>query len=348
MNRNYLYVFSGILLFVFSCSKKDELSDKFEGFLGFKNPKNFPEPTYNFTNNPITEEGFKLGRTLFYETALSVNNTISCGSCHIQAHAFTHHGHDVSHGVEDRLGIRNSQAIMNLAWSKSFMWDGGVFNLDLQPLAPITAHEEMDEEIGNVIVKLSKISKYPTMFKAAFGSEEITTARLMKALSQFMLMCISSNSKYDKVMRGEDNQQFTNTEAAGYTLFKQKCASCHSEPLFTDDSFRNNGIGKTIVNDKGRYEITLNPADEYKFKVPSLRNLKYTTPYMHNGSFITLEAVLEHYNAEVKDSETLDHQLKQNGILGIPLTTLEKQNLLAFLETLNDESFLKNKLLSEQ
>lgn len=348
MKRNYFIVLSGILLFVIACSKNNEISDKIEGFLGFNNPKNFPESTYNFANNPVTENGFKLGRSLFYEDALSIDGSVSCGSCHIQANAFTHHGHDVSHGVEDRLGIRNSPPIMNLAWRKSFMWDGGIFDLDLQPFAPITAHEEMGEEIGNVLNKLNKIPKYPTMFKAAFGTEEITSVRMMKALSQFMLMCISSNSKYDKVMRGEDNQNFTNKEADGYAIFKQKCATCHSEPLFTDESFRNNGIGKTIVNDKGRYEITLNPEDEYKFKVPSLRNLKYSSPYMHNGSFVTLEAVLEHYNSEVKHMQTLDKELQKNGILGIPLTGIEKQNLLAFLGTLNDESFLKNKMLSEQ
>ncbi|RZK64962.1 MAG: cytochrome-c peroxidase, partial [Pedobacter sp.] len=170
----------------------------------------------------------------------------------------------------------------------------------------------------------------------------------MKALSQFMLMCISSDSKYDKVMRGEDNAKFSASEAEGYATFKQKCASCHSEPLFTDESFRNNGIGKTLADDKGRYEITLNPGDEYKFKVPSLRNLKYTTPYMHNGTFITLEAVLDHYSSGVKDSETLDPGLKQNGATGIALTSVEKQHLLAFLGTLNDESFLNKKILSEQ
>lgn len=321
--------------------------DKVDEFIGFQKPSNFPEPVYNFANNKITKEGFVLGRTLFNEPRLSRNNTITCGSCHIQSSAFTQHGHDVSHGIDDRLGTRNSPPIMNLAWSKAFNWGGGVNDLDLQPITPITTHEEMDENLENVYQKLRAMPKYTALFKAAFGTEEINTTRFMKALSQFMLLCISSNSKYDKVMRKEGNLAFTSDELEGYNLVKQKCASCHSEPLFTDGSFRNNGLAISPVNDKGLYGATLIETDRYKFKVPSLRNLKYTAPYMHDGRFLSLSAALEHYNNEVVATPNLD-PLLNGSKLGIALTATEKTKIIAFLTTLNDEEFIKNQLLAEQ
>lgn len=348
MNRRYIIIIFSFCLFVFACKKQEVIEEKIESFLGFQKPLNFPEPVYNFANNKITKEGFELGRSLFYEARLSRNNTVSCGSCHIQSAAFTQHGHDVSHGIDDRLGTRNSPPIMNLAWNKAFMWGGGVFDLDLQPIVPITAHEEMDESLENVFNKLRAMQKYTSLFKSAFGTEEINTARFMKALSQFMLMCVSSNSKYDKVMRKEGNTSFSQIELDGYNLFKDKCASCHNEPLFTDGSFRNNGLALSPVKDQGLYTSTLLETDRYKFKVPSLRNLMYTAPYMHDGRFLTLDAVLEHYNSQVQPLANLDPFLNQNGKLGIVLTAVDKTNLLAFLATLNDESFVNNKLLAEQ
>ncbi|RZK41213.1 MAG: cytochrome-c peroxidase [Pedobacter sp.] len=348
MNRKHLIVLFISFLFVWACKKSDPLIEKIETFLGFQKPGNFPEPVYNLAGNPVTEDGFLLGRALFYEPRLSRDNTITCGSCHIQSSAFTQHGHDVSHGIDDRLGTRNSPPIMNLAWNKAFMWGGGVYDLDLQPIAPITAHEEMDESLENVFAKLQAMPKYTSMFKAAFGSEQITTSRFMKALSQFMVMCISSNSKYDKVMRKEGNASFSTEELDGYLIFKEKCASCHSEPLFTDGSFRNNGLGPSAINDLGLYISTLKEEDRYKFKVPSLRNLKYTAPYMHDGRYLTLSGAIEHYNSEVQQTPNLDPSLIKTDKKGIALSTNEKGKIIAFLSTLNDEEFITNKLLAEQ
>lgn len=336
MNKRYLILISSLIVMI-SCSK--EIISRFGGF---RQPANFPMPVYRMNNNPITEDGFILGRKLFYEPRLSRNNTISCGSCHIQSAAFTHHGHDVSHGIDDRLGTRNAQPIMNLAWSPDFFWDGGVFDLDLQPIVPITNHVEMDESVQNVQEKLRQLPEYPNFFKRAFGTEEINTTRMMKALSQFMLLCISASSRYDSVMNGL--QKFTETETQGYELFKQHCNGCHKEPLFTDHSFRNNGLPPGLSNDEGRYQITLNPADRYKFKVPSLRNLLFTVPYMHDGRFITLDAVLDHYNEGIHSTPHLDPLLKN----GIKLSLLQRQQLLAFLKTLIDRDFLINPLLAEQ
>ncbi len=340
MNRKHFSVITGVILVIAACSKHAVESI----FPGFVNPPHFPAPVYALEHNPITKDGFELGRRLFYEPRLSRDNTISCGSCHIQSSAFTQHGHDVSHGIDDRLGRRNSPPIMNLAWIPNYMWDGGIFDLDLQPINPITAHEEMDETVSNVIAKLQAHPQYPGLFKKAFGNETITTAHFMKALSQFMLMCISSNSKYDSVMLNMGNAKFTQQEAAGYRLVQQKCGSCHKEPLFTDNSFRNNGIGIGYNDDLGRYDITLNDNDKYKFKVPSLRNLAYTAPYMHDGRYIKLDAVLNHYSSTVQATPNLDPLLSN----GIPLSNDEKQQVLAFLATLNDRHFITNTLLAEQ
>ncbi|RZL98704.1 MAG: cytochrome-c peroxidase, partial [Pedobacter sp.] len=255
-----------------------------------------------------------------------------------------HHGHSVSHGILDRVGTRNSPPIMNLAWNSSFMWDGGIADLDLQSIAPITNHVEMDETMANVLNKLRNSPVYPGMFQKAFGTTEINTSNFLKALSQFMLMCVSSNSKYDSVMRQEPGKHFTESEATGYALFKQKCNTCHREPLFTDHSFRNNGISVSSVNDEGRYGITQNEADRYRFKVPSLRNLSFTAPYMHDGRFLTIDAVLDHYNSQVQHTQNLD-PLLQNGI---PLSSSDRVNLTAFLLTLNDHSFLADRRFSEQ
>ena len=228
------------------------------------------------------------------------------------------------------------------------MWDGGIVDLDLQAIAPITNHVEMDETVANVLNKLRASSQYPPLFKKAYGSEEITTANFLKSLSQFMVMCISSNSKYDSVMRHEPGKSFTQGEQLGYDVFKQKCSSCHSEPLFTDQSFRNNGLSISNVNDEGHFLITERETDKYKFKVPSLRNLAYTAPYMHDGRLLDLDAVLEHYNKQVENTPNLDPRFTQNGNLGIPLTIDEKSAIRAFLNTLNDKSFLLDKRFSEQ
>nr|WP_199119067.1 cytochrome c peroxidase [Pedobacter sp. ASV28] len=348
MKWRYFKYLLVILCFVFACKKSEVIQEKIETFLGFQTPKNFPEPIYRIANNTVTKAGFELGRKLFYDPRLSRNNTISCGSCHIQSSAFTQHGHDVSHGIDDRLGTRNSPPIMNLAWNKAFMWGGGVYDLDLQPIVPITTHEEMDENLENVLNKLKAVPAYREKFKAAFGTEEITTAAFMKALSQFMIMCISSNSKYDKVMRKEGNISFSTTELEGYQLFKDKCGNCHTEPLFTDGEFRNNGLAPSPINDLGLYTATLVNGDKYKFKVPSLRNLKYTAPYMHDGRFLTLDAVFQHYTNEVQVLVNLDPLLNKNGNRGISISNDEKTKLTAFLNTLNDEEFINNKLLAEQ
>ena len=312
-------------------------------------PSNFPAPVYELANNPLTEEGVQLGKMLFYDTKLSRTNLISCGFCHMQPTAFTHHGHDVSHGVDDKLGKRNSLPIQNAIFLKTFFWDGGVHNLDLVPLNAIANPVEMDEEVDNILLKLEANPQYKLQFKRAFGSEDITSTRFLQALSQFMATMISANSKYDKYVREEPGGSLNSYELNGLTLFQQNCASCHATDLFTDQSYHNNGFSSLadFDRDKGREEITLNPDDRGKFKVPSLRNVEYTAPYMHNGKLQTLEDVLDFYTSGVHDTPTLDPLLKANGGLGFVFTEEEKQSIIAFLKTLSDPEYITDIRFSE-
>ena len=303
----------------------------------FQIPKGWPKPNYDFSKNPLTEEGFQLGRQLFYDPILSKDSTISCASCHLQATGFTHVDHSLSHGIDGKIGTRNSMTMMNLAWSKTFMWDGGVNHLDVQALNPITSSVEMNETLKNVVLKLQNSEQYKSLFTAAFGDNTITGQRILKALSQFELMLVSSNSKYDKVMRKE--AVFTNQEQNGYQLFKTNCASCHSEPLFTNGKFENNGIPiDTTLNDVGRQRITEKSEDYLKFKVPTLRNIQFTNPYMHDGRFKKLTEVIKHYNSLGND-KNLPKQLQKP----MHLSDNERVDLVAFLLTLTDNEFLFNK-----
>jgi cytochrome c peroxidase len=340
MRIKIVFVLLYSILF-FACSK-DKMIDTASGWKGLELPKHFPTPIHNNADNPITQDGFALGKILFYDPALSRNNTINCGSCHIQTSAFTHHGHSLSHGIEDKVGRRNTPALQNMIWQKNFFWDGGVHNIELIPLNAIKNTVEMDESVDNILVKLKASKTYPALFKKAFGTEEITSTRMLLAMKQFMAMLVSANSKYDQYKLGKI--QLAPDELAGLTIFQNKCSSCHSGELFTDNSFRNNGISDSISFDTGRMEISFYPADKYKFKVPSLRNVEKTKPYMHNGSIGTIDNVLEFYNSGVNQSANLDPLLTQNNTRGIPLSADEKMKLKAFLLTLTDDEFIRNPL----
>jgi cytochrome c peroxidase len=305
----------------------------------FVPPKGWEKPVYDFSKNPLTKEKIELGRQLFYDPILSKDNTISCSSCHLSYTAFTHIDHDLSHGIKGRIGTRNAPALMNLAWQNSFMWDGAIADLDRQSLAPIAHPDEMDETIENVVAKLQKTGKYPTLFKQAFGDSLVTGAHTLKAMSQFMLTLVSANSKYDRILRGPKNETFNAYELKGYELFKTHCATCHKEPLFSSNSFENNGLEPdSILKDMGRMKVTKRKEDALKFKVPTLRNIEVTYPYMHDGRFPNLPMVLFHYTEGVHQSATLSPFLKKK----ITLSEVDKRNIIAFLKTLTDEEFLHN------
>jgi cytochrome c peroxidase len=303
----------------------------------FEVPKGFPKPVYDFKKNPLTEDGFQLGRKLFYDPILSKDSTISCASCHLQQTGFTHVDHDLSHGIDGKIGTRNSLTLQNLAWSKTFMWDGGVNHLDVQAIAPITSEVEMNETLENVVNKLNNTKEYQELFYKAFGTKKISGQLTLKAISQFVVSLITSNSKYDKVIRKEE--KFTEMEQKGYDLFKQNCASCHTEPLFTNHIFKNNGLPiDTTLNDYGRMKITQNPKDSLLFKVPTLRNIEFTYPYMHDGRFKTLSEVVKHYNSGIQKSKTLSEELETP----LNLSDNQRVELVSFLKTLTDKEFLFN------
>lgn len=305
--------------------------------LAFVIPEGWPQPVYDFSQNPLTKEGFELGRKLFYDGRLSADGNFPCSSCHQQFAAFSTYDHNLSHGVNNSLTTRNAPGLFNLAWQKEFMHDGGINHLDLQPLAPMTATNEMGETINNVLTKLRADSNYRKMFKAAFGDEDINTQKMSKALSQFLLMMVSSNSKYDKVKRGEAS--FNLPERLGYDLFKKKCTSCHTEPLFSDYTYRNIGVDlDSFINDVGRMRITRLPADSLKFKVPSLRNVMVTAPYLHDGRFYSTYEVFNHYRSSVVKMKNTDSLVRN----GIRLTNFEIGQITAFLYTLTDSSFLQD------
>ncbi len=332
-------LFIAAALLLMSAAKDDSYSPYAPKPLSFNIPKGWPKPANNiFTKNKLTEEGFQLGKKIFYDSRLSSDKEVSCASCHQPFAAFATFDHDLSHGVGNTLTTRNAPALMNLAWMTSYHWDGGINHIEVQPLSPLTAPNEMNSSLDSVLQFLKADDEYKQLFKKAFGNANITSQRILKALAQFTGSLVTANSKYDRVMNGVDS--FTRFEANGYKLFKMHCNSCHKEPLFTDDSFRNNGRPMNRFNDIGRMAITGNSADSLKFKVPSLRNIQYTYPYMHDGSIFSVPQVVYHYmKVTASQPKGLDSNLKKP----IQLTALQKNELTYFLYTLTDTSFTKSK-----
>jgi cytochrome c peroxidase len=298
-------------------------------------PKYFPKPVYSISNNIEDSLLQNIGRYLFYDPILSADNTISCASCHTSYNAFAHTDHDLSHGIQDQIGNRNAPALFNLAWQKELMWDGAIHHIDLQALAPLHHPKEMGSSINEVVSKLRQDYFYKRLFSLVYRDSIITGERVLKALSQFQLTLVSATAKYDAVREGVDT--FTVQEQRGYALFQQYCNSCHTEPLFSHYGFENNGlpIDSTLM-DLGRVLITHKAQDSFCFKVPSLRNLSFTYPYMHDGRYKKMIQVLNHYSDGIVNSSTLSKQLKE----GIPLTSNQKVDLIAFLLTLNDRKFV--------
>jgi cytochrome c peroxidase len=303
-------------------------------------PKKWPKPTYDLSEKAITEEGFQLGRSLFYDPMLSRDSSISCATCHLQYTGFAHVDHNVSHGIDGRKGTRNAPALINLAWKKFFHWDGGVNHIEVQGINPLTHAAEMDNTLPEILRRLMANEDYRKRFQRVYGTSEITTAKLMNALSQFTRSLISANSKYDQVMRNERGVAFSEQEQSGLNLFRQHCVSCHQEPLFTTQQFKSNGLPRDpLFNDLGRYAITGKETDSFLFMVPTLRNIEFTFPYMHDGRFRKLKEVIVYYSEKI-DSENshLSRELKGP----IHLSDKEQKDLLAFLFTLTDKQFLYN------
>jgi cytochrome c peroxidase len=305
-------------------------------------PQGFSEPIYKFEDNPLTEEGFQLGRKLFYDGRLSRDSGFPCASCHQQIAVFGTYEHDRSHGYGLSHTLRNAPPLFNLAWQKELHWDGKYKSLYTEATQPILAHNEMAENFFTIIFRLGSDAQYQRMFNAAFGDPVISEDKILKALAQFTGTIISSDSKYDRYKLG--NATFNASELSGYQLYQTKCATCHPEPMFTDYSYRNNGLPVDPgLNDYGRMRVTGKSEDSLKFRVPSLRNVNLTSNYMHDGRFNTLLQVLNHYTSGIQNSVTLDPLLVNK----IALTATEKSDLISFLKTLSDSTILHNSRFSK-
>jgi cytochrome c peroxidase len=299
-------------------------------------PPGFPKPTIP-TNNPITTEKVLLGRYLFYEKMLSVDNSKSCGSCHAASASFADMSRGAtSDGVHFARGSRNAPALMNVAYNKVFFWDGRAQSLEEQATKPITNPIELASDSNAVVAKLGATALYRQMFTNAFGDNTVTMDRIGKAIATFERTLLSGGSAYDRYMAGDKSALSTSAEN-GYKLFNSKevnCVGCHKDQNFTDDSYHSTGL-ETFYEDEGREDVTQDPRDNGKFHTPSLRNIVLTGPYMHNGSMRTLDEVLQHYNEGGKHNSTQDSLIHE-----LRLTTSQKNDLIAFLSSLTDSSFI--------
>lgn len=302
----------------------------------FVAPAGFPQPAYDFNTAPLTVEAVDLGRRLFYEGALSKDSAHACGSCHMPEAAFTTFDHDRSHGYNHSHTLRNAPALANLAWHRNYFHDGQYDDLESVVTRHITHPNEMGENFAEVTARLSADTAYVRRFREAYGDGPISQERIVNALKQFLLSMVSANSKWDQVRLG--TATYAPEEAAGAQVFAAKCASCHSGPLFTDFSYRNAGLDvDPTLNDFGRMRVTGNRADSLKFRVPPLRNLSLSAYYGHDGRYSAFRLYVRHYYQPVA-SPTLDPSLAA----GIALSSTEEDNLIRFLFTLTDTSYIHN------
>jgi cytochrome c peroxidase len=346
-------VFIFIILALFSCRKEK---------VGFKpTPYSLIKPTH-FPNmvipddNPLTKEGVELGRFLFYEKRLSGDNTMSCATCHMPQNGFSD-ANQFSVGIDGIAGTRQSMALVNLGWENFFFWDGRASSLEEQILEPVPNPIEMHQSWKDAVSKLNADVKYRNRFFRAFNEEGIDSIKVTKAIAQFLRTLVSGESKYDVMYKYENSMTLNSNEQsvlgtidpeewAGYDLFKSlngaDCFHCHNGPLMQVKKFSNNGLMPNSINDLGRAHVTNNPEDNYKFKVPTLRNIALTAPYMHDGRFATLDEVIEHYSSGIHMSPTIDPLIEFGSQGGVQLDAQEKYLLKKFLLTLTDNNFINN------
>jgi cytochrome c peroxidase len=294
-------------------------------------------------DNPVTWEGFELGRHLFYDSILSIDNTVSCGSCHSLKSAFVDN-EKVSEGVMKRTGTRNAMPIFNLMWKNQLFWDGRANSLAHLATMPITNELEMAETIPGILSKLNGHPVYPEKFKEVFDTDSITEDEVSKALEQFLIALISDDSRFDRFNLGKES--LTDQELRGFEVATQKgCFNCHSTTLFHDNDFHVTGL-EFVSKDPGRHDVTKNSTDHGKMGTPSLRNVELTAPYMHDGRFNTLLEVINFYdNDVVRNAQNISPEMEVG--LRSKLTPADKEALIAFLKTLTDQTFINNERFSD-
>ncbi len=340
----------GMVLVLFSCSEESDTPGIPHQTTPYalQIPEHFNPPPIP-ASNPLTEEGVKLGRHLFYEPMLSRDFSISCASCHPQNKSFSD-PNQFSIGVDNQSGTRNSMALINLAYGNRMFWDGRAFSLEEQLLEPVPNPIEMDLSWPEAVARLQADQTYREMFYDAFGTYSIDSTHVAKALAQFIRTLISGNSKFDKFIRGE--AQLSLLELRGFDLFRTEEGDCfHCHPfeerfLFTTNSFMNNGLDpEGAMQDSGLGAVSGNPFNIGQFKVPTLRNIALTAPYMHDGRHSDLREVMDHYNMGGHPSSTVDPLMKHVGT-GLNLSTEDIDALIAFMEALTDEEFVQNPAFS--
>lgn len=320
----------------------------------------WPKPVLVFSSGVNVDAEIALGRVLFYDESLSADGKVSCGSCHTSYTAFAHVDHKLSHGVFDREGRRNAPALMNLAWQSGFMWDGAIQHLELQSMAPIAAHTEMGMSLQDYLNGIKQNPRYQSLFAVAYPNQPISLPLALKAIARFELTFVSDQSRYDSMRRQQIS--FTQQENRGYALFQKFCAACHAEPLFTRPGYEYNGwadglkgtdstgVGVSVL-DRGRALVTGLVADAYHMKIPTLRNVEVSYPYMHNGGFQTLYQVVKNYSGKrlvVRGDGggsgiSGDSGEGHRKVVEISLDANERVDLVAFLMTLTDRKFLYSK-----
>ena len=307
-------------------------------------PSYFPSRTNIPDDNPMTEEGVALGRKLFYDVRLSGRDGIdgirSCSSCHHQENNFEFGAPTNTHHA--------MLPLINLAWNRTGLgWNGGVATLEDMVLAAVTSPVEIDADTNQVVKYLQRTADYPELFEKAFGSRHITFVDVEKAIAQFVRSLVSTDSKFDRYLLGEED--LTEDEMAGYELFCTEegadCFHCHGGgglALMTTNLFYNNGLDNEFNDPEDRAAVTGKHWDRGAYKAPTLRNIAVSAPYMHDGRFTTLDEVIDFYSEGVKDSENINPLMHHVMDGGVRLTDLEKMQLKAFLNTLTDEQFLSN------
>lgn len=341
-----------LLILLIGCSKDDGTTTN--GYTPTPTPLQIPIvfsnnilPPIIPAGNPQTLEGIALGRKLFFDTILSADNTQSCASCHNPTNAFSDTT-QFSDGIDGFFGTRNSMPIFNLAWNydNKFFWDGNAFGLEGQAEKPVENPIEMHNTWLEAVQSLKATSEYPQLYEEAFGTDQISKELTVKAIAQFERTIISANSKFDRHLLG--SYTLSTAEANGLQVFMDEtagdCFHCHgnpSNPLWTDNKFHNNALDATFT-DLGLGAFTGDSNDNGRFKSPSLRNLSFTAPYMHDGRFNTLGEVINHYSEGLVSSGNDDPLMKNIGAGGNQLTPQQKSDLLAFLLSLNDTEFINN------
>ena len=358
MMRGILPAFFVGFIFLSACRPDAEpLPAEYDPTLFEVDIRHFPNPEWP-EDNPLTEAGVELGRMLFHEKRLSGDNTQACADCHAQSSNFSDPAR-FSIGIAGVEGERHSMVLSNLAWhvhhdgshGHGFFWDGRATSLRQQVLQPIEDAVEMDAELDQVVEKLSGMAVYPDQFARAFGTPEVTTDRMARSLEQFLLTMVSNRSRYDQWLMGE--VELTESELRGYDLFFDEfdpfnpevsgadCAHCHSGLDFTSHQFVNNGLdSEEDMADIGYMATTGEDGDKGKFKVPSLRNVMVSAPYMHDGRFSTMDEVLDHYDHGAVSSPSLDPMMQYNVDYGLGLSAEDRADLIAFLHLLTDGEFL--------